>query len=76
MSDITLTVKEQKAIKSLERLAKKWPISLQLFSWSGSLCILKKDSSGGDCYVAGISGIRNDGGDPDDVNQDAVIIYQ
>jgi hypothetical protein len=36
--DIPLTDEERKAIASLERLAKRWPQSLKLFSRSGSLC--------------------------------------
>lgn len=60
---ITLTVEEQKAIKSLQRLAKKWPKSITLFSWSGSLVVFKEvDGKLG--VVDTIRGIPNDGGDP------------
>ena len=75
MPDITLTVEEQKAIASLKRLAKKWPISLQLFSWNGSLKVMKYNGVK-DCIAAHVEGIRNDGGDPDDdFNQFSEIEY-
>jgi len=71
-SVVTLTKEEQKAIASLERLAKKWPKSLQLFSWSGSLEIIKDEA-----VVGSISGIPNDGGDPDgSIDQHAEIDYE
>lgn len=77
MSEINLSKDEHKAIKSLQRLANKWPDTLKLFSWSGSLCIFKEDKHGLDCVVGHISGIINDGGDPDDeVNQDVEIEYE
>lgn len=70
-----LTEGEAKAIRSLQRLAKRWPESLTLFSWSGSLVIFKTDEWGGhmgggprdnanDYVVDYIDGIPNDGGDP------------
>ncbi len=71
-----LTVEEKKAIASLKRLAKKWPDSLTLFSWSGSLVVFKSDEwrarpdyddlgySASDYNVDTIHGIPNDGGDP------------
>ena len=63
MLEITVTKEEQKAIASLKRLAKKWPDSLCLFSWSGSLTIFKRKH---DKYITvdHIAGIKNDGGDP------------
>ena len=71
--DIELTVEEQKAIASLQRLAKKWPKSLQLFSWSGSLKVMK-DNDVETCVVREITGIPSDGGDPDEgFNQFAKI---
>jgi hypothetical protein len=66
------TADERRAIASLERLAKRWPETLMLFSWSGTLCVvkLKEDGSSplhdGDPnshVVATIHGITNDGGD-------------
>lgn len=72
---IETTPAERRAIRSLERLAKTWPKSLMLFSWSGSLCVIKKNEDGStpmddsgwmdqDRIVADICGIDNDGGDP------------
>lgn len=71
MREVNVTKAEQKAIASLERLAKKWPKTLTLFSWSGSLCVFKSADDGHPCHIGGISGIPNDGGDPDpyDVDQ-------
>ncbi len=67
MSD-ELTDEERKAIASLERLAKRWPQSLKLFSWSGSLCVMRADVSLLDnpeaAVITYIEGIPNDGGDP------------
>jgi hypothetical protein len=62
MQQILITKEEQRAIKSLERLAKKWPKSLSLFSNSGSLEVFK-DIDDSNYEVACILGIRNDGGD-------------
>ncbi|HDS1208407.1 TPA: hypothetical protein QDZ84_003446 [Shewanella algae] len=76
MPDVVLTKKEQQAIAELEKLAKKWPKTLKLFSWSSSLCVFKEDTNGTDCLVGSISGIPNDGGDPDDVNQYPEIEYK
>lgn len=70
-----LTDEERKAIASLKRLAKRWPASLTLFSWSGSLVIFKSDEwraaktdsndhDSNPYVVDHISGIPNDGGDP------------
>jgi len=77
MPDIIITIEEEKAIKSLERLAKKWPDTLQLFSWSGELHIFKLDDAGVFCDVPGFHiPIPNDGGDPEAVNQDAKVIFE
>ena len=59
---ITVTEDEQKAIKSLKRLAKKWPSSLSLFSWAGDLCVVK--NSGLLCWIKGIDNDGGDAGDP------------
>lgn len=63
---------EEKLIDSLKRLAKKWDKDgkdLILFSWSGHLVVAKMsaDTTGHfeDAIVESISGITNDGGDPD-----------
>ena len=61
---ITITPKEAAAIRSLKRLATKWPKSLRLFSWSGTLIVVKRNSDDIDAEIATISGIPNDGGDP------------
>lgn len=63
-----LTAVELRAIRGLERLAKTWPKSLRLFSWSGSMVIMKSGTGTtyGSSVVARISGIPNDGGDPID----------
>ena len=62
-----LTEEESKSIRSLERVAKKWPTSLKLFSQSGLLLIVKmhpnhpEDEYGR--IVDTIANIENDGGD-------------
>jgi hypothetical protein len=61
---ITITPEEAAAIRSLKRLAKNWPNSLRLFSWSGSLHVLKRNSNDIYASIATISNIPNDGGDP------------
>lgn len=43
---MTITIEEEKIIKSLKRLAKKWPKSLWLFSASGTLCVMKCNKKG------------------------------
>jgi hypothetical protein len=43
---IKLTKEEAAAIASMNRLAKKWPKSLWLYSASGTLCVMKKDEDG------------------------------
>lgn len=60
-----LTDAETKAIKSLKRLARTWPQSLKLFSWSGSLVVMDADiETGEEAVLDAIHGIPNDGGDP------------
>lgn len=76
MAYVEITKEELSAIRSLERLARKWPDSLRLFSWAGSLQITKEDSDGRQATVQGIRGIENDGGDPGyEINQDAEILW-
>ena len=73
-----LSDEEVKAIKSLRRLAKRWPDTLWLFSANGSLCVMRKGLNGehvtdppneagaGMCQamrITAIQGIDNDGGD-------------
>lgn len=64
--DVSLTAEESAAIRALRRLAKKWPRTLTLFSWSGSLKVLKPGArrTYEESDVATITGIVNDGGDP------------
>ena len=75
--EVKITKDEQRAIRSLERLAKKWPKTLSLFSWSGTLCVCKKANDGRPAVITQIIGIDNDGGDPSDneIDQDADIFY-
>jgi hypothetical protein len=65
-----LTDEEARAIRSLERLAKKWPQSLQLFGAAGSLLVRRLPeggNGGGNRFtVATILGIPADGGDGGD----------
>lgn len=67
MNDIELNEKEKEAIKSLEKLAKKWPKTLLLFAGTG-LTVRKIQPDGTylkESIVADIPGIPNDGGDSD-----------
>jgi hypothetical protein len=60
-----LSAEEAKAVRSLKRLARTWPQSLKLFSWSGSLVVMDADMEpGDDAVLEQIHGIPNDGGDP------------
>jgi hypothetical protein len=65
-----LTGEEQRAVASLERLARRWPQSLMLFSWSGRLVVVCNNQpfaeagDPDDQILAQIDGIPNDGGDP------------
>jgi hypothetical protein len=68
---------EKQTIAALRRLEKNWPEGYTLFSWSGSLVLLKNEllpeESGGravggshnDAIVAEFHDISSDGGDPD-----------
>ena len=51
-----LTQDEEKAVKALKRVAKKWPKSLWLFSASGTLTVMKKNSEGKRAIVGGAVG--------------------
>ena len=64
---------ENKLIDSLKRLAKRWKKDgkdLMLFSWSGTLCVVKKSCINDEIFSLSVAeyidGITNDGGDPDD----------
>lgn len=71
INGVQCTPEENSLISSLERLARRWEKDgkdLMLFSWAGSLVVLKKSEIGKhteDAVVARILGIPNDGGDPD-----------
>lgn len=67
-----LTDDERKAIGSLRRLARRWPQTLELFSASGTLCVVRAGDPRMDHTYPGdrtlavidtIDGIPNDGGD-------------
>lgn len=74
---IELTVEEERAIASLQRLAKRWPKSLWLYSASGTLTVMRTAKDGTHAVEGGvegagidrayiittIQGISNDGGD-------------
>lgn len=68
MSEV-FSADEQRAIRSLDALAKRWPATLTLFSVSGSLVVMKTEDKRNGKYIssrtATITGIPNDGGDPD-----------
>ena len=51
------TKEEEKLIDSLERLAKKWQKygkDLMLFSWAGTLCVVKKSCIDDDYFEKGV----------------------
>ena len=77
---VYVTGEEQKAIRSMQRLAKKWPRSLWLFSWSGSLQIMKERPDGILVPLESVKGIPNDGGDPGsetvDVYNQTEIVFE
>lgn len=74
--DLTITQEEQKAIASLKRLAKRWPKTISLFGWSGTLCVVKRLDDGRNGLITTIP-IMCDGGDPsdDEVEQRCNIEY-
>lgn len=60
-----LSANEARAISELKRLAKRWPKTLKLFSWSGSLVVMDANmEAGAGAELDWIDGIPNDGGDP------------
>lgn len=60
------TPAETAAIRSLRRLAKKWPDTIGLFGASGTLYVTRRDTwdPNNGVPVASIIGIHGDGGDP------------
>jgi hypothetical protein len=74
---IELTQEERRAVRSLQRLARKWPRSLMLFCGGCGLTVRKPEPGkfyGDEYTIASISGVPCDGGDggrehcSDDVN--------
>lgn len=69
-----LTLDELSAIHALERLAKRWPQTLKLFSAAGSLIVIPNDGREQpwphDYEITSIAGIPNDGGDPDWISEE------
>lgn len=62
---IKLTKQERRAVASLQALAKRWPRTLQLFSWSGTLHVFKPGDGRTNAEAsAAIVDIPNGGGDP------------
>lgn len=59
---------QEEAISALQTLAKRWPKDLWLFSWSGSLCVMKGKKSGNkeelENSIVTTIDIPSDGGDP------------
>jgi hypothetical protein len=70
---LPLSADEASAVRALQRLAKRWPKSLWLFSASGTLCVMRNgpdgqrvmDGIGVDsaATVWSTRAIENDGGD-------------
>lgn len=69
---------EEQLIAALRKLEKNWPDTHMLFSWSGSLCLMRKSllpacgsestnilESYNDAIVETFNRIESDGGDPD-----------
>lgn len=77
MGKVVITKEEQKAIRSLERLAKRWPKGIELFGWSGSLYVTKTMENGILGAVTSIT-IPCDGGDPteDELDQFCEVEYE
>ena len=64
-----LTDEEERAVCAFLRLAKKWPRTLKLFSWSGTIVVLKpgdgRTMEQATIEYIGRDQILNNGGDPD-----------
>lgn len=65
---------EQQVIRALRRLSDGWPDDLTLFSWSGTVCLMRTSEmpvhegdgiSCRDAILEQFDGITSDGGDPD-----------
>lgn len=72
MSEPEVTAEEDRAIKALEQLAKRWPQTLTLLSDGGALSVIHSADRAAiaegngvereDLVLASIDGIPNDGG--------------
>ena len=73
LDDSEPTVEERRAIRSLQRLARRWPHSLWIWCADGRLYVMRKGADGGHAmlrtdgvdpaYVLGTVAIEADGGD-------------
>lgn len=60
-----LTPDEVRAVAALRRLARRWPATLKLFAWSGTLVVMDAAMEPGEAAsLDTIAGIPCDGGDP------------
>lgn len=64
--DNELTEEEEKAIRSLQRLAKKWPKSLLVFASGSNDLSIRKGGVFAQYEVDVVIGIPNEGGDGGD----------
>ena len=67
MTPPTLTNAERRAVAAFERLARRWPRTLRLFSRNGTLTVLKPGDGRtiDEATITTTLAIPNDGGDPD-----------
>lgn len=77
MAQVTITDEEERAIRALKRLARKWPQSLRLFSCPHTLIVTKADSDGRQASITSIENIATDGGDPgpEELNQFPDVVW-
>lgn len=61
-----MELSHDKAIAELKYLGARWPDTLILFSWAGTLCVCSREEDGKMRVIEHIPGIPNDGGDPTD----------
>jgi hypothetical protein len=73
--DEELTKEEKNAIRSLERLSRRWPKSLWLFSANGQLHVMKRDGSGRRRVAQAARGSSSlmDGSEPEVVDRNASV---
>ncbi len=67
----SLTPEERAAIESLRRALAKMPAHLDLFGWTGTLCVVRKcdNDDEGIRPLVQFGGIHCDGGDPNDAGK-------